>query len=697
MSSLDYGANDVRITPRSDLIAIAGALAVMLLAGLLTPVWAQTSGPPTKPPDELSALTLEQLAELKIDSVYGASRYTQKVTEAPSSITIITADEIYKYGYTSLAGVLRSVRGFYVTYDRNYSFLGVRGFSRPGDYNARILLLVDGHRLNDNIFGGALIGTEFPLDVELIERVEIIRGPSSSLYGTSAFFAVINIITKRGEGVKWAEASAALGSYDTRKGRFTYRQTLKSGLGVFASASTYASDGQRRLFFKEFNTPATNNGIAEHADSDEFDKFLGRLTFRNFTLQGIYGSREKVIPTASFGTVFNDPRTRTIEKQGYIDLQYDRGFGNQWELGSRLYYDRYGYDGDYVYDQSPDDEPRLVVNKDFARGNWWGTEVKVTKTIAARHKVALGTEYRANVRQDQFNYDEEPFVQYLDDRRESRNWALYAQDEISLHQNLILNVGLRHDHYDTFGGTTNPRLGLIYDPRPKTTLKFLYGEAFRAPNAYELFWRQSGVTKSNPLLQPETNKTAELVMEQYLGGHVRVATTAFYYRVNDLITQETDPRDDLLVYNNIEEVKAKGLELEAEGRWPTGLQSRVSYTLQASRNEHTKMRLTNSPRHLVQFNLLTPLMDDRMVAGVEFQYIGRRKTIAGTHVGGVFVPNLTLVSQKLPHGLELSASIYNVGNHKYGDPGSEEHRQDTIVQNGRSFRVKLTYRFRRTN
>ena len=86
-----------------------------------------------------------------------------------------------RYGYRTLADILRSVRGFYVTNDRNYSYLGVRGFSRPGDYNARILLLVDGHRLNDNIFGAALIGTEFPLDVDLIERVEIIRGPSSSL------------------------------------------------------------------------------------------------------------------------------------------------------------------------------------------------------------------------------------------------------------------------------------------------------------------------------------------------------------------------------------------------------------------------------------------------------------------------------------------------------------------------------------
>ncbi len=653
--------------------------------------------PDQKPATELSQLTLQELTELKIDSVYGASRYTQKVTEAPASVTIITREEIRKYGHTTLADVLRSVRGFYVTYDRNYSYLGVRGFSRPGDYNARVLLLIDGHRLNDNIFGGALIGTEFPMDVDLIDRVEIIRGPSSSLYGTSAFFAVINVITRGADSTKGLEASASFGTFDTRKGRLSYGRTFHNGADVLLSGSMYSSEGERTLFFKEFDDPSTNNGIAVGADADQFAKVLGRVTFGNLTLQALYGAREKAIPTASFGTVFNDPRTRTIEKQGFIDLQYDRRVRGRWDLSSRLYYDRYGYDGDYVYDQLVNDALQRVVNKDFARGNWWGAEAKVSTRLARRHRLGVGAEYRDNVRQDQFNYDQAPFAQYLDDRRSSRNFALYAQDEISLHDRLMLNVGLRHDHYDSFGGTTNPRLGLIYNPLRKTTVKLLYGEAFRAPNAYELFWRQVGVTKPNPLLQPETNKTGEFVVERYVGNHVRVASTAFYYDIKGLISQETDSADDLLVYNNIDEVRGKGVELEAEGKWPSGLQSRVSYTLQNSRNKHTGMGLTNSPTHLAQFNLMTPLLHNGMAAGLEFQMIGKRKTLAGTDVGRRLVPNLTVVSRKLPRGIELSASIYNIANQTYGDPGSEEHRQDMIMQTGRTFRVKLTYRFPGTN
>jgi outer membrane receptor for ferrienterochelin and colicins len=670
---------------------LAGAL--VLLAGFSTIALAQDAKPPEDLPAELSQLSLEELVELKMDSVYGASRYAQKVNEAPSSVTIITADEIDKYGYRTLADILRSVRGFYVTYDRNYSYLGVRGFSRPGDYNVRVLLLVDGHRLNDSIFGGALIGTEFPLDIDLIDRVEIIRGPSSSLYGTSAFLGVINVITKRAESLKGMNVSGGLSSFDTLKGRFTYGNKLANGVGLLLSGSSYDSDGRQRLFFKEFDSPATNNGIAEHADLDEFTKVLGKLTIGRFTLQGLYGSRDKSIPTASFGTVFNDARSRTVEMQGYLDAQYERGVGKGWELGSRLYYDHYGYDGDYVFDYSETDQPLLVINRDRARGNWWGAEIKLTRKIGRRHTLAVGSEYRDNFRQDQINYDERPFVEYLDDQRHSRNGALFIQDEITLGESVIVNVGVRHDHYDSFGGTTNPRLGLIYNPTKETTLKLLYGEAFRAPTAYELFWRQNEVTKANPLLQPETNKTAELVVEHYLANNVRLSATGFYYRIRELITQGTDPVDGLLVYNNVEAIRARGLELEAEGKWRGGLQSRISYVLQGTWNDHTEQSLTNSPKHLAQANFIAPLKGKAAFAGVDFQYVGKRRTLAGGEVGDVFMANVTVLTERLRKGMELSATVYNLFDNEYADPGSEEHRQDAIIQNGRSFGVKLTYSF----
>jgi iron complex outermembrane receptor protein len=677
-----------------------GRLTFFLTIVLLVPgaaLWAQSPEQPPPPQSELSQLSLEQLADLPIDSVSSASLFTQKVTEAPSSVTIVTADEIRRFGHRTLADVLRTVRGFYVTYDRNYSYLGVRGFSRPGDYNARILLQVDGHRLNDNVFGSALLGTEFPLDVDLIERIEIIRGPSSALYGTSAFFAVINVITKHAGTDNGLDAAATVGSFDAYEGRATYSRRFAAGPELVVSATGFHSDGHHSLFYPEFDDPSTNNGIAEHADSDQFSKLFARVSAGNLTFQALYGTRDKTIPTASFGTVFDDPRTRTIETLGFLDMQYTRKLRAQWELASRVSYDRYGYDGDYIYGSEDDSPASRVDNKDFARGNSWGAEAKASRRVARTQRVALGAEYRNNFRQDQYNYDLQPYTQYLDDRRASQNWALYGQDEITLHPKLLLNLGVRHDRYESFGGTTNPRVALIYYPKRSTTLKVLYGDAFRAPNAYELYWKQPDVAKANPRLRPETNQTSEVVVEHYLASRFRVAATSFYYHINDLITQETDPADGLLVYNNIDEVNARGLELEAEGKWPGGLQGRISYTFQHSRNEVTGATLTNSPGHLVQFNLMMPLLKGAGSAGVEFQYVGPRRTLTGRSVDGVFLPNVTLISRRLSRNMELSASMYNVTNATYSDPGSEEHRQDSIVQDGRNFRVRLTYHFRHGN
>src|SRR5689334_22849264 len=169
-------------------------LAAMLLTGSVA---AQESKK-----GDLGGLSLEDLAKMQVESVYGASKFLQQASDAPTSVTVITAEQIQKYGYRTLADVLRSVRGFYVIYDRNYTYVGVRGFSRPGDYNARILFLLDGHRVNDNVYDGAYVGSEFPVDVDLIERIEIIRVPNSSIYGTGAFVAVINVITKRGRDLR---------------------------------------------------------------------------------------------------------------------------------------------------------------------------------------------------------------------------------------------------------------------------------------------------------------------------------------------------------------------------------------------------------------------------------------------------------------------------------------------------------------
>ena len=168
---------------------------------------------------------------LDAGQVFGASERLQPVLEAPASVSFITKEEIARYGYRTLADILRSVRGMYVVDDRNYSVVGTRGFSLPGDYNTRILLLVNGHRVNDNVYGQAEIGAEFGLDPAMFERVEIIRGPASSLYGDSAFFAVVNVITRTGASLGGGSVTLETGTLGTRLVRAAVGHRLRERRG----------------------------------------------------------------------------------------------------------------------------------------------------------------------------------------------------------------------------------------------------------------------------------------------------------------------------------------------------------------------------------------------------------------------------------------------------------------------------------
>jgi outer membrane receptor for ferrienterochelin and colicins len=643
------------------------------------------------PPDVMD-MSLEDLLKVEIDSVYGASGYKQKITDAPASITIVTASEIRRYGYRTLADILRSVPGFYVTRDRNYSYLGERGFGRPGDYNSRILLLVDGHWSNDNLFNQALLGTEFPIDVDLIERVEVIRGPNSSVYNASAFLGVINVVTKTARELEGLTLSEELASYGAYKSRVTYGRQFDNGLQMLLSSTYNRSHGHDSLYFKEFDRPATNHGIAENIDHGRFAQLFASLSYGNFRLEGAYASREKQIPTASFGTIFNDPGENTVDAPGYLDLKYDHHFGADWGYMSRLYYDDYTYTGASPVDYSQSGGPARVLNRDSAVGRDWGAEFALSKKLFDGQTLIVGSEYRDNFTQNQSNYDVEPYYQYLNSRQSSTVWSVYAQDEIPLRRGLVLDLGLRYDHYSTFGGTTNPRAALIYEPLEKTTLKLLYGQSFRAPNAYELYYEAEG-QEPNPRLKPETVRTMEMVLEQDLKHQFRFVVSGYYYPIRGLISAATDPASGAIIYKNSQRVDLKGIEFTLKRQSRSGLEAGVSLSLQQAKDVDTGGPLTNSPRVLGQANLSVPLLNRKLFASVNLEYVSRRRTLAGNYAGAYILPNFTLLSQGALRRWEVSASLYNAFNGIYGDPGSIEHLQDVILQDGRNFRVKLTYHF----
>jgi outer membrane receptor for ferrienterochelin and colicins len=676
---------------RNSRLTIIAIRLVLVLIGLqlcaASRLAAQSSQPQSdqqQPSQDLSKLNLEDLMNI---TVYSASKRVQNSSDAPSSVTVITADEIQRYGYRSLADILESVRGFYVTYDRDYSFVGVRGFGRLGDSNNRLLVLIDGHRINDNVFGQPYLGTEFLVDVDMIERIEIIRGPSSSLYGADAFFAVINVITRKSSQLAGGELSFADASYETYQGRASYGAHVR-GLDFALSGTFYDSEGPT-LFFPEFNNPATNNGVTSGTDYENFQHIIGTVTYKGFTLQGLYSARDKVVPTGYFGALFNDPRTKNVDHHQYLNLSYEHSLGDDWDLALRTSYDHATLKAPVAYATGIPDPATTLDTYSFL-GEWWDSDMQLSRTLLEKHKITFGTEIIDNFKQDQKN------VLDLDHSvvgvpQSSVFWALYAQDEFSIVPKLILSASVRYDHYSQFGGTTNPRLGLIYHVAHPTTLKLLYGTAFRAPEPFEVT-PDFGGFDNNLSLRPETIRNVEGVVEQSLGERVTLTGDVFHSWINHLITLETNPGDGNEIYLNAQRVNATGVEFEINARLAGGVQGTASYGYTVAQ-EPPLETLPNSPRHLGKLNVSVPVIRQRLFASVDAQYTSSVGTLAGNTVSGFGVFNATALGHAFGRHLDVSASVYNLLDKKYFNPGRPEDPEDAIQQDGRTFRVKLTAHF----
>ena len=635
---------------------------------------------------DLSEVSLEELSNIQ---VYSASKHMQSASEAPASVTVVTADEIQKYGYRNLADILRSVPGFYVTYDRAYTFVGVRGFGRLGDWNSRILVLIDGHRINNNVLGQAMLGNEFLVDVDMIERVEIVRGPSSSLYGANAFFAVINVITRTAKEVKDWELSFQTGSFGTDEGRATYGHQFND-LGVLLSGTFYNSTGQT-LFFPQFDNPANNNGITRDTDYESYKHILATLSYHGFTLQGLFSTRDKGVPTAYFGAVFNDPRDYNIDSHQYVSLDYQHPIG-KWQLDAGTSYDQARLQGPVPEAPLIAGEPIVLSTYSF-RGNWWTGEIKVSRDLFERNHLTFGSEVRDNLRQDQGDLLNPPNT-FSTDLNSSLISALYVQDEFGITSRLTLNAGVRYDHYSTFGGTTNPRAALIFRASEKTTFKLLYGNAFSAPDVYETT-PDFGIFYDDSLkLRPEHIQSLEARVEQGLGQYFQLSSGVYRNRISDLISLVSVPSDGNFQYQNAGNAQAVGMDVELSGRASNGLQGKASFDYVDAYSESAgHPSLNNSPGPMAKLNLIVPLIDQRLSAGVEGQFLGRRLTLLQDSLSSYQVFNFTLLGHTVGKHLDLAASVFNILDKKYFDPGRPEDPEDAIQQDGRSFRIKITGRF----
>ncbi|MEK6707126.1 MAG: TonB-dependent receptor, partial [Bdellovibrionota bacterium] len=196
----------------------------------------------------------------------------------------------------------------------------------------------------------------------------------------------------------------------------------------------------------------------------------------------------------------------------------------------------------------------------------------------------------------------------------------------------------------------------------------------------------------NPLLNPETIKTYEAVLEKYFSKNLHGSISGYYYKIRDLIDQTTDA-DGWIMFDNLDEVTARGVEMALDTKWDNGIRGRIAHSQVQTFNKTTRSSLANSPRHMVNFNLILPVIKDTLFAGIETKYTSKRKTLTSDHTNDSVVTNLTLTYENVIKRLELQVGIFNLFDEEYGHPGFAEHVQDVIEQDGRTVGVRLTYRF----
>ncbi len=670
----------------TDLARITSALCLGLALASVFPAQAET---------DQTDLNLEALVgtPLTHDSKYdrkqsSAAKYEQKQNEVAASVSVITRDEIKAFGWRTLGQALASLPGVHTTYDRQYTYLGTRGFGLPGDYNTRVLVAINGNRINPTHYDAGLIGSEFPLDVDLIERIEYIAGPGGAVYGQNAMFGVINVITRSGAQVDGGELVAAWQSPQSmREGRVSWGKLLDNGIDVLLSASGMRADGEDLPMdfpgADAYGFPAS--GVAAGLDGERDQEFFARVGRGPWALDFLYSDRRKDDPTAMF---FTDPLAPgQYERDEYVltQLHYQDNFaGNTLNVLGRLFLGQQRWSGLYIYTGAQ--------NYSTGSSDWFGGELRLLYTGIASHKLLLGLELQDNARIDMSNDDLSTAGLETDIPGSGWRAGIYAQDEWRLSDTWSTTLGLRVDRNDVTGTQLSPRAALIWQATPVTTLKALYGRAFRPPNAYEQDYGDGMIQVANPSLAGESIDTLELVVDHRMVHDFNLRGSIYQWTIEDLVTLGIDPVSDLPQFQSGDNAKASGVELSADKTWDSGARLRASVSYQdvayASGGD-----LLNSPNWLGKLNYSTPLPWVGLRLGYELQYDGRRLSKDGSYLDSYWLSNLNLIADKWVKGLEVSLAIRNLFDQAYQHPGADSNWQNALEQDGRSVRAKLELRF----
>ncbi|HEX7669701.1 MAG TPA: TonB-dependent receptor, partial [Polyangiaceae bacterium] len=498
------------------------------------------------------------------EEVEAASRVAESVEDAPSSVTIVPREELTAFGYPTIAEAVRGVRGVYVWNDRTYQSLGVRGLGRLGSYGNRELVLLDGQPTNDDWVGSSYVGFDGRTDLADIERIEVVRGPGSVLYGTNAFSGVVNLVTRYRDEKPGTEAGISAVDASVTRGRVRAQASLGKDSGVWTSIGGARGSGRDFVFGSSGTGPGE---ASRNADAFAAGTMEGRVWWKFLTAQWFLHSHDKELPTGEFETLLGDPRTHQQDTRAFVEARAEPTLSRQVQLLSRVHWNLYRFRGDYAREQGDGG-----VEHDTYDGQWVGAEQRAIFTPTERLRLTLGGEGQLHYRVDTTARDATGI--YLNDSggtgRPYRVGAVYALADADPSARVRLSGGVRLDGYSTFGSSLNPRAAAILRPYQGGNLKILGGKAFRAPSTYELYYNDGGTTQiQSPDLRPESIYSFEIEHSHRFSPTVTGLASVYGNYITNLVqARGAGVASDPLHYVNAEfPLLAAGVEVGVRREW----------------------------------------------------------------------------------------------------------------------------------
>jgi len=549
-----------------------------------------------------------------------ASGVRQPVARAPSVATVVTAEDIAAIGAADLDEVLETVPGLHVArsalgYNPIYTLRGI-----STQYNPQVLMLVNGIPITSVFVGDrSLIWGGMP--VENIARIEVIRGPGSALYGADAFSGVINIITKTAADINGTELGVRVGSFKSRDAWMQHGGTW-GGFDVAAYLRVGATDGQRQIIAADVLSGSPFPSLAPGPVNLGRDAIDARLDLARdkWRLRAGYQQRDNGGSGAGVASAL-DPRGRSFGERVSTDLTWqDMNFAPDLDVTAQASYLHITEQSDLtLYPPGFPGFPDGVIGNPYQWERHLRFNLSATYTGLQSHKLRFGAgtqEDELYRTQESKNYtlaavpgigfvpvplgsvqdvtDSAPFL-----RPHSRTVShAYVQDEWALYRDWYLTAGVRHDQYSDFGGTTNPRVALVWETAYNLTSKLLYGRAFRPPSFSELYNINNPVALGNPNLKPETNESVELAFAWQPASTLQANLNLFHYRMKDILRFVQNP-DASFTAQNAGRQNGQGLEVELVWEASRSLRLSGNYAHQRSIDEATNQDAGNAPRHHV--------------------------------------------------------------------------------------------------